>query len=114
MSCSTTSGTHNPPQNGPMNTSIFHNKDFWAGIFLVAIGAAAVFIARNYTFGTALGMGPGYFPTVLGALLTLFGIYLVASGLKSGEAIGGRGALRGRIVLTLSLVLFGRLMRRSG
>jgi len=97
-----------------MNSSIFHSKDFWAGIFLVAIGATAVFIARNYTFGTALRMGPGYFPTVLGALLSLLGIYLVASGLKSGEAIGGRWSLRGLIILPLSLVLFGYFIDRAG
>ena len=44
-------------------------------LMLIAIGAAAMFIARNYPFGTALRMGPGYFPIVLGALLILFGLY---------------------------------------
>ena len=50
---------------------------------LVAIGAAAMLIARNYAFGTALRMGPGYFPTVLGGILILFGLYLVVAGLRS-------------------------------
>ena len=38
-------------------------------LMLIAIGAAAVMIARDYPFGTALRMGPGYFPTVLGGIL---------------------------------------------
>jgi hypothetical protein len=97
-----------------MKMSLLNNKDFWAGAFLIAIGAGAVLIARNYTFGTALRMGPGYFPTVLGGLLTILGIYLVASALKSGEAIGGTWSLRALIVLPLSLVLFGYLIDRAG
>ena len=44
---------------------------------LIASGAATMFIARNYSFGTTLRMGPGYFPTVLGGILVLFGLYLV-------------------------------------
>jgi hypothetical protein len=97
-----------------MNTSILNSKDFWAGLFLIAVGAAAVFIARNYTFGTALRMGPGYFPTVLGGLLTLMGIYLAANGLRSSEAIGRNWSLRALIVLPLSLLLFGYLIDRAG
>ena len=97
-----------------MNTSILNSKDFWAGLFLVAVGAAAVFIARNYTFGTALRMGPGYFPTVLGGLLTLGGLYLVASSFKGGAEIGGNWSLRALIVLPLSLLLFGYLIDRAG
>ena len=53
---------------------------------LIAIGAAAMFIARNYPFGTALRMGPGYFPMLLGGLLILFGLAILASGLRDGRA----------------------------
>ena len=55
------------------------NKDFWAGVMLIATGAATMFIARGYAFGTTLRMGPGYFPTVLGGILILFGLYLLFS-----------------------------------
>jgi uncharacterized membrane protein len=97
-----------------MNLSILNNKDVWAGLMLIAIGAAAVLIARNYAFGTALRMGPGFFPIVLGALLVLFGVYMLASGLRQGEQIAGSWSLRALIVLPLSLVLFGVLMERAG
>jgi hypothetical protein len=90
------------------------NKDFWAGVMLVATGAAAILIARNYAFGTTLRMGPGYFPSVLGGLLIAFGIYLVAAGLRRNEKIEGSWSLRALIVLPLSLVLFGLLMEHAG
>jgi hypothetical protein len=97
-----------------MKPSILDNKDFWAGAFLIAIGATAIIIARDYTFGTALRMGPGYFPSVLGGLLILFGLATLASGLRSGEKIVGSWPLRALIVLPLALVLFGVLIDRAG
>ena len=81
---------------------------------LIATGAVAVVMARDYAFGTALRMGPGYFPSVLGGLLVLFGLYLVATSLKSNEKIEGNWSLRALIVLPLSLVLFGLLMEYAG
>ena len=41
-----------------MNSSLLNNKDVWGGLMLIAVGAATVFIARDYPFGTALRMKP--------------------------------------------------------
>jgi hypothetical protein len=90
------------------------NKDLLAGAMLIATGAATMIIARNYAFGTTLRMGPGYFPTVLGGILILFGFYLVVSGLRSTDEIQGSWPLRAMIVLPLALVLFGVLMTHAG
>jgi len=90
------------------------NRDFWAGVMMIVTGAVAVIIARDYAFGTALRMGPGYFPSVLGGVLVLFGLYLLAQGLRSNEKIEGGWSLRALIVLPLSLVLFGLLMDHAG
>ena len=97
-----------------MKSSMANNRDFWAGVFLIAIGAAAMLMARDYAFGTALRMGPGYFPNVLGGMLIVFGIYLVAAGLRSGEAIAGPWSLRALVVVPASLALFGALVDRAG
>jgi hypothetical protein len=91
-----------------------NNRDFWAGAMLIAIGAFAVFVARNYEFGNSLRMGPGYFPIVLGSVLVLFGIYILATGLRRPEKIGGSWSLRALVILTVSLVLFGALIDRAG
>jgi uncharacterized membrane protein len=97
-----------------MKPSTLGNKDIWAGLLLVAIGAGTMVAARDYAFGTALRMGPGYFPMVLGGLLIAFGLYLLATGLHSSEKIEGSWSLRALIVLPLALVLFGVLMERAG
>jgi hypothetical protein len=97
-----------------MKPSIADNKDVLAGLFLIAVGVVAVVIAHNYTFGTALRMGPGFFPTVLGGFLILSGLYILTNGLRSGDTIEGSWSLRGLIVLPLALVLFGVLIDRAG
>jgi hypothetical protein len=94
--------------------AFLNSKDFWGGLMLIATGVAAVAIARDYAFGTSLRMGPGYFPTVLGGVLTLFGLYLVVRALRHSEAIEGGWSPRALIVLPLSLVLFGILMDHAG
>ena len=97
-----------------MKPSVWNNKDVWAGLMLIGIGAAAIVLARDYPFGTALRMGPGYFPIVLGGLLIVFGLYVLASGLRRAEAMAGSWSLRALVVLPLSLVLFGLLMDHGG
>jgi hypothetical protein len=81
---------------------------------LIAIGAAAIFVARSYPFGTALRMGPGFFPVVLGGLLIVFGLTILAVGLRRGESMTGSWSLRALIILPLSLILFGLLMEYAG
>jgi hypothetical protein len=93
---------------------LIDNKDVWAGLLLIAVGAAAIVVARDYAFGTALRMGPGYFPVMLGALLILFGVAILAVGLRRSERISGAWSLRALVVLPLSLVLFGLLMQHAG
>jgi Tripartite tricarboxylate transporter TctB family len=94
--------------------ALLTSKDFWSGVMLIAVGVAAAIIARGIPFGTALRMGPGYFPTILGGILVLFGLWLVAKSLRHSEPIEGGWSLRALIVLPLSLVLFGILMDRAG
>lgn len=97
-----------------MKLALANNKDVWAGLMLIAIGAGAIFVARNYPFGTALRMGPGFFPVVLGGLLIVFGLAVLAIGLRQGESMAGSWSLRALIILPLSLILFGLLMEYAG
>ncbi len=97
-----------------MKITLRNNKDFWAGMMLIVIGAASIFIARSYPFGSTMRMGPGYFPSMLGGILLLFGIYVMVIGLRRSEKIAVHCSLRALIVLSLSLVAFGVLMKHAG
>jgi len=90
------------------------SKDFWSGIMLIAIGGVAVFIALDYPFGTALRMGAGFFPVVLGIALVLFGLYFAIRGMGASAKIEGNWSLRALIVLPLAFVAFGILMEYAG
>ena len=97
-----------------MKVPLSNNKQFLSGLMFLFIGGVAIFIAQDYPMGTALRMGPGYFPIVLGGIIGLFGIYELVKGLLKPEAIKGNWSLRALIVLPLSAVIFGVVMEQAG
>ena len=90
------------------------SKDFLAGMLFALIGALAVLVARGYPFGSAMRMGPGYFPSVLGAILILFGAYLIWRGLRRPVPVAGGWGWRPLGLVTLSMLLFGVIVTRVG
>lgn len=97
-----------------MRPNLFRSKDFWAGLFLMAFGAGAVVVARNYPLGTSLRMGAGFFPTMLGMVLVLFGAILAARSHTSTDRIDGNWSPRAFIVVPLAVAAFGFLLDRVG
>ena len=97
-----------------MNFDWRNNRDFFAGLMYIVTGAIAMWIARDYPFGSALRMGPGYFPTVLGGIMIVFGIYVAMLGVRNNEKIQGNWSLRALIVLPCTTALFGWLMEEAG
>lgn len=78
------------------------------------IGLAAVIIGRDYNMGTAGKMGPAYFPTILGGLLTLIGLAaMVRAFFRDGEPIG-KFAVKETILILTGVLLFGFLVRGAG
>jgi Tripartite tricarboxylate transporter TctB family len=97
-----------------MSLRIRSQQDFGAGLLYAAFGLAALLMARDYGMGTASRMGPGYFPTALGALLLLTGIAsVVRSFFRDGKPIGAV-AWKGAALVTAATVLFGLLLRPAG
>lgn len=92
----------------------FKNKDFWSGVMLIAIGGAALYIARGYPMGTVLRMGSGYFPTVLSGILIAFGVLLMLRAVRTTESIEGGWSFRALIILPIAFALFGYLLDRAG
>lgn len=89
-------------------------RDFWAGLLYLFAGAAAFYIARDYEMGTAVSMGPGYFPNVLSVLLMSIGAISVGrSFFVQGEPLTGF-ALSKIIYIVSSVLVFALLAQGAG
>jgi hypothetical protein len=67
-------------------------KDFFAGLMFVGVGIAFAWGAASYRVGSTVRMGPGYFPLMLGILMTIVGLVITFKALvletKDGDKIG--------------------------
>jgi hypothetical protein len=89
-------------------------QDFLAGLLFVFFGAFALYLARNYPVGSAMRMGPGYFPTILGGMLVVLGTAVLVRGLIApGEKLG-RSALMPLVLVLASVALFAVTVERLG
>ena len=93
--------------------NIKSQKDFFSGLFYTVIGAAFAYGATSYTVGTGARMGPGYFPLLLGILLTLIGAFVMFKSLtvetQDGDKIGA-WAWKPLFYIIAGNVLFGILL----
>jgi putative tricarboxylic transport membrane protein len=94
--------------------SIKSQEDFWAGLMFIGFGLVAIIVARDYPMGSAMRMGPGYFPTYLGAILMFIGSIIVAISTRvQGEKVAGF-AWRPLIMLCLAFIVYGLSMETFG
>lgn len=67
-------------------------KDFFSGLMFTIVGISFAVGATNFDVGNAARMGPGYFPLLLGILLTVLGIVITVLSFRSkapdGDPIG--------------------------
>lgn len=99
-----------------MASPIRSNKDFLTGLIYLAIGTGFVLVARagDLKIGSALRMGPAYFPLVLSFLLMGIGlISLIRSFITPGTPIG-TFAVKGLVLVVVPTFLFGLLVRGVG
>jgi hypothetical protein len=97
-----------------MKIPLHQNKDFLAGLMFIAVGAAGMYMAQDYPFGSALRMGPGYFPTVLSGLMMLGGAIVLIEGFVKPDKISRTWSVRALIILPLTALVFGFLMEHAG
>lgn len=89
-------------------------KDFWTGLIYIVIGLSAVLIGREYGMGSAVRMGPAYFPLILGMILIAIGaIAVIRAFIVQGTPIGGF-AIKGLLLVISSVFLFGLIVRDAG
>ncbi len=91
-----------------------NNRDFLAGLAYIATGLGGWYMALDYPFGSALRMGPGYFPIVLSWMMIAFGIAIMMMGVKNNIKLKGNWSIRALIVLPIATAVFGWMMEETG
>jgi len=89
-------------------------KDFWTGLIYIFFGSSAILIARDYGMGAAIKMGPAYFPTILGGLLVGIGVLAVIRSCIVPGAPVGAFAFKGLALVSVSVLVFGFIVRGAG
>lgn len=89
-------------------------EDFWSGLMFISFGIAAIIIARDYPMGSAMRMGPGYFPTMIGGLLVVFGAIISAISFKTRGVGIGTWPWRAIVLMSVAFVLFAWGMEHLG
>ena len=88
--------------------------DGLAGLMFIAFGLAAILIGRDYPIGSAMRMGPGYFPTVLGGLLTVLGLGVLVRSLAGSAAPPPSFSLKPLALVLASVLAFALTVERLG
>jgi len=92
----------------------FDTTNAICGLTLIALGGFFIYQCLGLELGTAIRMGPGYFPLILAVILTgLGGIVLVQALRVAGEPIGPI-ALRGMLFILPAPIFFGLTVRGLG
>jgi hypothetical protein len=61
-------------------------RDAIAGALFVAFGLTFAALAMRYPLGSAMRMGPGYFPALLGLILSVIGMVIVLAALRPSSS----------------------------
>lgn len=90
-------------------------KDFWAGLMFLGFGLFfAIWAPIFYQMGSAVRMGPAYFPTVLGGLLAVLGLIVFAGSFAIDGPPVPAFSYRPLIMISVGCVLYGYLMKPLG
>jgi hypothetical protein len=91
-------------------------KDFWAGLMFIGFGVFfMIWALTHYQMGTAVRMGPAYFPTMLGGLMLFLGVLvLIESFAMEGPPLTLPFNIVHLIVAVLVYVVLGWIFKRVG
>ena len=88
--------------------------DFWAGLMFIGFGLFFMVVARNYQMGSAVRMGPAYFPTVLGGIMAVLGGFVLFQSLVVKGKPCPKMSFKPIFFISLALILFGYLLKPLG
>ena len=93
---------------------LLRSTDLLTGGLFLALGGFVLVYGSRYAMGSAVRMGPGYFPRLAGSGLALLGVVLVVrSFLRDGERVVGV-RFRPLLAVLLAGLAFGLLIEGAG
>jgi len=83
-------------------------KGLVTGIFYLATGCGAAIAGVQYSMGTTAQMGPGYFPVLLGCVLSLLGLSVIWGSLRPDAEVTNMPRIEwaGLFWISLSIAVF--------
>lgn len=88
-------------------------RDIWSALLVFLLGSAITIGSFNYSIGTLTEMGPGYFPLILGVVLTILSFVIFFSSedrliiIKNKKSKGSsNNRLRAWVFIVLSMLSF--------
>ncbi|NYT45439.1 tripartite tricarboxylate transporter TctB family protein [Alcaligenaceae bacterium] len=94
-----------------------NEKDLYAGLLSIGIGAATIAESLSYKVGRLANMGPGYFPIMIGVGLVILGSIMLVHGIASpGQTskMKWKGNLRAVVAIMFGLLAFAFLGKYGG
>jgi putative tricarboxylic transport membrane protein len=90
-------------------------KDFWAGLMFIGTGLFfTLWALSNYQMGSAVRMGPAYFPVLLGGLLAFLGFLVLVEAFAMEGPPVPKMLMRPLILISVACVAYGYLMKPLG
>jgi hypothetical protein len=90
-------------------------KDLSAGLMFIVVGGLFAIGANQYPMGTAVRMGPAYFPSVLGWILVALGLIVFARSFYLDDEVAMRKTNYRPLAFVIGAVfLFGFLLDKGG
>lgn len=92
-----------------------NKRDATAGGLFIVLGALFALGALQLPLGTAIRMGPGYFPLVLSGLLVLMGLITLLQARSSPHGASAKPVpWRGLVLILAAPIVFGLCVRGLG
>jgi hypothetical protein len=89
-------------------------KDFNAGLMFMGIGGLFAIGANQYPMGTAVRMGPAYFPSILGWGTVALGLFVFVESFIVEDTAPTRTAWRPLILVLGAVCAFAALINTGG
>lgn len=89
-------------------------RDVLSGLLFIVLALLFAWQTQDLPMGTAVRMGPGYFPFLLSVLLGLLGLIVLVNGLRLDGEMPSGVAWRALIIITVAVVFFGFAVRPLG